>query len=674
MAPRLIPNSLTNNSLSIEWNILPNELSSNVSWEIQWKFSNIPSKWLNVGVGGVLMIDSQLKIESTTTHAQLIGLNAYTGYQFRLQWIIQSTFYSSLYSESTAPITTLPYGVPKSGCIIVNCIAISSSQISVSWRSPLFSNGPIIAYSLYLLNEQNNHRIVKDIRTHWDPFQADNITIHNYLFNQLDSNTNYTVSIVTHNNFGEGPRCFRRVSTFPVASVPHYWHKNNPKDEQSSDQNKLYLATTKSVSRLNELWEEEILYHLTDYIENGDITGMAIHVRRRYLFVADSSGVIRRILLNRENSINQVLRIINGSNQPSHLNVDWLNDCLYWLEESNRLMRSSLSGDSIESIYINAFQNNQKPIDFKVDPYNGYLFWLQTNVFNRTVVYRLDLYYLRQSGTGINIDLRSKIELIYQSDSIISAFAIDFLNYRLVFPMLHTKTIHSITIDGNDEMAIRDDNIFQFSDMESPLVNVENMIIYNQQLYLIRGQNIFWEEYHANESSYYHNYYGFNNKLISLALMDAQSQPIPVPLTPVESVEAIFLDTSAKISWQKPALFGSSGRGAWQDWNYEVSIKESSDPKIVHLAQVNNVTQCDAMELRPNTQYEINVRAFTISANGTWSAKFVGKTLPPLGQYQKRPYALIATKDGLITTELDGNLKQQLISKSKLNGINIIGK
>ncbi|KAH9520631.1 hypothetical protein DERF_004331, partial [Dermatophagoides farinae] len=686
--PRLVMNSLTNDSLRIEWNSLQESIRSqvNISYRVQWKYQNLPSQWMYIGVAGIRSFIDNTGSNNNhngdrTNILHINGLNAYTSYLFRIEWIIASSLHGSIVSESSEPFTTLPYGVPKSACIIVSCMAISSNQISINWRAPAFPNGPIIAYSLYLYNENNGHRTVKDIHTHWDPFRTSNLAIHSYVFNDLQSGTNYTISIVTHNNFGEGIRCWRQIST-----PEHQSNKNNNDDgvDDELDMNenmhyKLYLASTKSVARRNVdfLLDEEILYHLTDYVENGDITGMAVHVNRRYLFVADSSGTIRRIWL-KENSINQVLRIINGSNQPSHLSIDWLNDRLYWLEEpANRVMRSNLDGENVESIYISSFQPNQKPIDFKVDPYNGYLFWIQSNMFNRTAIYRLDLYHLNgsiRSGSSNSNALRSKIELIYQSDSWISTFAINYLNYRLLFPMTHTASIHSLTIDGNDETTIRDNAVIAGANRMdiSPFAGMDNMVIYNQRLYFSRAENITWEEYHMDEQMYYHNTYTTESQLISLAIMDQQSQPIPVPLTPVEAVEAVFLDTSARISWQKPALFGTSGRGAWQQWRYEVAIQESDNPQVVHTAKVNNITQCDAVELQPDTGYEIRVRAFTSAGNGAWSNKFVGRTLPSMESMTNRPYALIATKDRLlIRTELDGKFKQQLLPKSKLDTLGV---
>ncbi|KPM08333.1 proto-oncogene tyrosine-protein kinase ROS-like protein [Sarcoptes scabiei] len=678
---RLVANSLSNDSLTIEWNSIPDYLNLNLSFQIQWKYANLPSKWLDVGDSGlstgIRFAANQNKIANRFTRitkAHLIGLNAYTNYLFRLKWTLLPSPYSDLLSEPSATITTLPYGVPRSACVIVNCLAISSNQISISWKAPVFSNAPIIAYSLYLINERTGHRTVKDIHIHWYQHQSDQTKVHNYVFNDLSAQTKYTIIIATHNNFGEGPRC--QKSLFTLEKHPS---KNNDVDTnyEQFEQFKLYLASSKSITRRNidMLLEEEVLYHLTDYVENAEITSMAIHIAYRFLFVADSSGTIRRILLNK-NSINQVVRIVNGINQPTHLNVDWLNDRLYWLEEPNYLMRSNLDGESVESIYIDSLYSNQKPIDFKVDPYNGYFFWLQTNIFNRTMIYRLDMYHLDNSKPKAK--LRSNVELIYQSDVYIPTFTLNFLNYRLILPMIQTNSIHSITIDGNDETSIRDNSNYGVindeqlhSETIKKLSTIANMLVYNQKLFFISGENISWEEYHTNETIYYYNTFMTDSKLISIAMMDAQCQPIPVPLTPVENVEAVFLDTSAKISWQKPSLFGASGRGAWQKWRYEIAIQESDDAEAIHYAEVNDMTQCDAVELKPNTEYEIKVRAFTEAGYGAWSSKFIGKTLAEFDETQDEPYILVASNDSLTQTHLDGRFKQKLISKSKIEGTSI---
>lgn len=299
----------------------------------------------------------------------------------------------------------------------------------------------------------------------------------------------------------------------------------------------------------------------------------------------------------------------------------------------------------------------------KVDPYNGYLYFLLNGAQSNTGLYRIDLADL---GSGERRMNQANIQLIYQNQQI-STFAVNYFDYRILFPVTISKSIFSITIDGKDVMNIRNN-----SNSADVFMDIENMIIFNRNLYFTKGQNISWEEYHEQEGIYYHNVYSTEAILVSLLVMDYQSQPYPVPLNPVENVQVVFLDTSAKVYWEKPGLFGGAGRGAWQEWKYEVSIEEE-DSSEVHLAVVNNRTNCDVFELKPNTLYRIKVRAFSIAGKGAWSDVFQGQTLPSLETWPSKPFAVVSTREGLVKADIDGKFRDQLIARSKLNGYSING-
>lgn len=304
----MISNSLSNDSLSIEWSGVPDSihLVPNITYRVQWKYQNFSSIWTYATKG---------PLKENRLH--LDHLYPYTSYVFRVEWILVPWFRISIHSPSSQPITTLPYGVPSTACIITSCLSISGTQISISWQQPNFSNGPIIAYALYLTDNATGHKVVKDLQMHSEHYQLlDNESGQmNYVFNGLKPNNSYSISIVTFNNFGEGPICERQIATLDSMKmatevndsfIANYTNHN--------DYYRLFLASTKEVARRNTelLLDEEIIFHLTDYSDNADITGMAIHVLKKFLFVSDSSGAIRRILL-KENSFNQVVALSSSS-------------------------------------------------------------------------------------------------------------------------------------------------------------------------------------------------------------------------------------------------------------------------------------------------------------------------------------------------------------------------
>ena len=310
-APRLVQSSLSNDSLTIEW--ITSKAMSNLTYRVQWKYRNISSIWTYA---------TDVPVEEGKL--QLRGLFAYTTYLFRIEWVIVPWLQISIFSKVSEPITTLQYGVPSTPCIITSCLAISSSQISVSWQQPYFPNGPILAYTLYLTDNSTSHKIVKDLQMSEQFPLQNNHEQMNYVFNGLKPDTEFTVSIVTFNNFGEGPVCERVIQTLESPNVVDFsseskeikedeFVENSDEEEDENtrqDLYKLFIASTNEVARRDpyKLLNEEIIYHLTDYTENHEITGMAIHVKKKFLFVSDSSGTVRRVLLKENNQeINQVI-------------------------------------------------------------------------------------------------------------------------------------------------------------------------------------------------------------------------------------------------------------------------------------------------------------------------------------------------------------------------------
>lgn len=687
-APSLVPSLLTNDSITIEWNgpnsggqahVSPSVAAFyNVTTRIQWKYDHLPSTWTYIN-------DSLIDTKHNRVTFQ--PLFPYTAYLFRIEWVLVPWLHISLFSPPTAPITTRPYGVPSTPCLIESCFAISPTQLSITWQQPTFSNGQILAYTLVLTDNSNGQKRVKDVRIETDV----HLLLHpndpkNYIFNGLKSSTPYNVSIATHNNFGEGPLCECSVTTLSSPQSPTSLDVNHESDDEDGstpetptelELTHIYIASNTEVSRRSLeafLSDSEVTFHLTDYVNNAEITGIAVHVEQKYLFVSDTSGTIRRVSLG-GSGINPVQRIIDGvQSPPSHLSIDWLRNKLYWIEE-NKISRSNLDGDQLESV-ITGFQ--ARPVDMKVDPFNGYLFWIVHDVENNTQFFRIDLADVDQARLSSTAgkqhqiaQIESKIQLIYDCGHPVNTFVVNYYDYRIYFPSTFDRSIFSITIDGKDLLDVRDN-----SNSEDVFENIENMVVYKNLFYFSKGSKIHWEEYNSDDDEYYHNSYDTNQQLVAMLVMNYHSQPYPVPLNPVQNVQAIFLDTQAKISWTKPALFGGSGRGVWRDWDYEVSIEERTS-NVTHLAPVINNTNCLAEELKPDTEYWIKVRALSKAGKGEWSSVFRGRTLDKM-DYNERgiqvPFAVVSNEEGLMRTDIAGNIHERLLTRGKLEGAIVTGK
>lgn len=109
------------------------------------------------------------------------------------------------------------------------------------------------------------------------------------------------------------------------------------------------------------------------------------------------------------------------------------------------------------------------------------------------------------------------------------------------------------------------------------------------------------------------------------ALMSA-SQPIPVPVNPPTNVQAILGSERAKVSWQAPYLLAEQGRGAWQNWMYELEIKDNSSGETIHQIGISDLTQ-SIFNLKEKSNYSIKAAAYTIAGKSPWSKEFKGQTL-----------------------------------------------
>lgn len=98
-------------------------------------------------------------------------------------------------------------------------------------------------------------------------------------------------------------------------------------------------------------------------------------MNKNLLFVSDSEGYVSVSSLERYSKPKRLLSPADITFKPHDLSVDWLNQHLYILGESNhekvtfwQVARSSLSGTGV-TVAVSGLIN--KPLHVEVDPYNG---------------------------------------------------------------------------------------------------------------------------------------------------------------------------------------------------------------------------------------------------------------------------------------------------------------
>ena len=68
-------------------------------------------------------------------------------FQFRLVIVLASDR-EPLTSDESAPVRTLPSGLPSSPPVNLQAVVLDANRISISWDPPHYPNGPLVSYSL----------------------------------------------------------------------------------------------------------------------------------------------------------------------------------------------------------------------------------------------------------------------------------------------------------------------------------------------------------------------------------------------------------------------------------------------------------------------------------------------------------------------------------------------
>lgn len=174
---------------------------------------------------------------------------------------------------------------------------------------------------------------------------------------------------------------------------------------------------------------------------------------------------------------------------------------------------------------------------------------------------------------------------------------------------------------------------------------------------------VYYEERHSN--AYYHNTYpyltGHSYNIVLVNLPSAQ--PIPVPVNPPISVQAIFGTYQAKTSWQPPHLLGFQGKGAWQNWSYKIEVTNLRTDEVMSYSNIST-TFYTVTNLEPDTEYLIRVAAYA-NGEGPWSTEFKGMTLriPKDSNY---PLILWSASEGLLKSDATGENVQSVLHRTMM--------
>ncbi|XP_029680164.1 proto-oncogene tyrosine-protein kinase ROS-like isoform X3 [Formica exsecta] len=570
-APALVADSLTATSLSLEWKGV-GKRAGGISYLVQWRYEELAETWQycrnqSWGEGDQILVEN---------------LQPYTKYRFRVALFLKSSQHNPepIVSAPSVVILTCPAGLPTSTPVI-------------------------------------------DI-----PATGDS---NHYMFQNLEPNQNYSVSVTMRNGVGEGPPAIIYISTTREPTV---------KDTQ---QPILILGGEHVVMMQGaDMLDEPSIVYETE----SEIRGVAIHVASAQLFVSTSMGYVYRTSIIERSEAEAILNPDRMHFKPLSLSVDWLNLHLYILGEVKhattvwQIARCNLDGKSL-TVAMAGFLT--RPLHIEVDPYNGYIFWV-----TKAGLFRLDL---ADISNGVKHEVQPYLIL---EDANLGAFTVDHMNFRLLVPH-HTKnTVLSVTLDGREIFDLR-------SNTQKPKFNnVVSLAMANGLFYWTNGEDVLTEGYHQKQNRYFHNSYldRPDTFFVSVNVLMNASQPVSTPINPPTGVQAVLGAERAKVSWQAPHLLGYQGKGAWQDWSYELEIIDESTGETIHQKDIVGLSHT-VYNLREKSEYSIKAAAYTKAGRGPWSAEFRGRTL----RNGSRASILWSSNEELLRSDVTGENINTLVSK-----------
>lgn len=269
-APYLVGDSLRNDSLVLQWKT--STLDFNISYLIQFKYSQLNSEWIyyrpsNTVKNGQLMVTNLMPFtvykfrvawffmdnfktnENTKQFEDLINLgfmrknltSNLASRQLNNQKLSQSSNESPtdltnfdeiepIFSEESVEIRTLPYGPPSLAPKIESCVALSSTKLLITYRSPEFINGEPISYSLNAnliadnvlqtnSAETAEHQVVRDLKVLDNEPKSKSM---NYVLSTLLPSSQYNISLSLTNKEGAGPSASIQCRTLNANGKANY--------------------------------------------------------------------------------------------------------------------------------------------------------------------------------------------------------------------------------------------------------------------------------------------------------------------------------------------------------------------------------------------------------------------------------------------------------------------
>ncbi|XP_072018454.1 proto-oncogene tyrosine-protein kinase ROS-like [Amphiura filiformis] len=608
-APRVDDGAIQATSVEVDWDEASHQ---DVKYIVQWRY-------VNIGNGAWVSFHTK---PITVPFATITSLQPYTAYEFRVQWVITSRHILS--SPPSRDVNTPAQGVPGSAPIITSLLSPSSTTISVAWQPPEFPNGALVSYTVTIQGPDGGP-IMDEVSD----------TASSYTFVRLSESTRYTVTVEANNVDGSGPPAEGTVTTlagpnvggiqpYLVAGVTGLNYDNEMEESMVS-----FIELDKLFD-----YPDPSNVHIVEH-ENHTIQDVGVHYWKNMVFFSDTTGTIHRREVDVNNftsgfdTTSDVIYQSMGGLIPTVVDVDWLFDHIYFVEEFQILRCTNLDCSDVEVAVDNL---DSSPTDIKVDPYHGYLYWSELG--SNKGIFRIDLADTGPDYSGISP------ELVIEEGTI-KSFVVDSFAYELFYPNETSHAIFGAFLDGSESQILVPASRFGDSDFDS----VNGIVYYNGLLtwtrYTEEAGSCFISGYkpftidrmfvHTGSTTYQeHDAFACVEAFHGLDVFHPSYQPYPIPPSPPGNLQVLFVDTAAELKWTEPQRLDAIAN------------------------DTTRVTELDA-----STSYSVRVRASSIGGDGPWSDVFNGTTLKTV---DTAPYAVFSAGAAIMKVDLDGKNLETLIS------------
>ncbi|XP_041462200.1 proto-oncogene tyrosine-protein kinase ROS-like [Lytechinus variegatus] len=631
-----LPSNIGTTSLTLSWTAASHQ---DVTYLVEWRYTEGGGRAWNYYGSGEPMSETTLDITDLIPYAE---------YQFRIIWVI--TPRHTLTSPTSSSVRTLPSGVPSTAPTITSIVSSSPTTISLTWDPPAFPNGPIIGYVIGVQSFLNEAGIVKEV---------DGSTTETTVIDpSLRASTLYAVSVRARNMEGAGMSDTVNVTTGAEPENPGIvpYIVIGVTSLSFTALSEISSVSLVEYGKLRDVDPVPSDIHTVDN-ENSTISDVAVDYWKNFIFISDSDGQIHRRTIDPGNLTLATSEVLytNQNATPTKLDVDWLNDQLYFVQ-GTEILRCNLNVSDCSTAVANI---GSVPTEMKVDPFSGYLFWSERNVGIR-----------RAPLTSYTINSGDADLIISLLDS--SAFTVLSESFQILYTNSTGNSMHSSSLDGTNQQVMH----VADAGSDHQFINVTSLVYFNRSLTWTFAKEsgsvascfvVPNYEYRDDERLFFEENTGTFTQADLFLCVDGYHgldifyptyQPIPIPAFPPTDLQVLFTEGTADITWTRPLSIPGKGEAAWEEWLYEIIL---TNPQIGNTMTLTGLQEDSALieNLNASTEYSVQVRAYSIAGPGPLSETFSGSTLI---EVDVEPYLLLANASDVWWSRLDGNGESWLLS------------